>query len=443
MKKLIILLLGIIVISCSSNNDENNNSSSSEVPVSPTDLTGFVVSSSQIELSWTDASTNETGFTIERKTGLANYSVIGTVNQNVVTFSDSGLMSNTTYTYRVKAFNTLGDSQNYTNELTLITTLTAGLPTLTTTVSSSITQTTAISGGTISNDGGAAINARGICWSTNPNPTIALSTKTNDGAGTGTFTSNLIGLTANTIYYIRAYATNSVGTAYGNQLNFTTLQNSATLNVTGPNITDIDGNTYQSVANCGITFSKQNLNVSKYTDGTPIPEVSNSSQFAALTTGAWCYYNNDPANGTIYGKLYNWYAIAGIYDAASLVNPSLRKKLAPTGWHIPTDSEWTQLTDCLGGESVAGGKMKSTGTSLWQSPNTAATNESGFSALPGGYRLNGGAFFTKGFDCYFWSSTTAFNENDFWGRNLGNDYGFVDRLSFFNRLALSVRIVKD
>lgn len=167
------------------------------------------------------------------------------------------------------------------------------------------------------------------------------------------------------------------------------------INIPGPNATDIDGNTYQSVTNCGLTFTKTNLNVSKYSDGTLIPQVTDPTQWANLTTGAWCYINNTTANGTTYGKLYNWYAVVGIYDAASAVNPALRKKLSPTGWHVPTDAEWTQLTDCLGGEPVAGGKMKSTGTSLWQSPNTAATNESGFSGLPGGYRSGFGTFWQR------------------------------------------------
>ncbi|MFN9116197.1 MAG: fibrobacter succinogenes major paralogous domain-containing protein, partial [Bacteroidota bacterium] len=194
----------------------------------------------------------------------------------------------------------------------------------------------------------------------------------------------------------------SIKTADLDSITFRRPANPNGINIAGPNVTDIDGNTYQSVTNCGLTFTKQNLNVSKYSDGTPIPQVTDPTEWANLTTGAWCYYNNDPANGAVYGKLYNWYAVAGIYDAASLANPALRKKLAPTGWHIPTEAEWTQLTDCLGGQNVAGGKMKSTGTlqagtGLWQEPNTDATNESGFSGLPAGYRGIDGTFNVIGF----------------------------------------------
>ena len=218
------------------------------------------------------------------------------------------------------------------------------------------------------------------------------------------------------------------------------------INIIGPNVTDIDGNTYQSVTNCGLTFTKQNLNVSKYSDGTPIPQVQDPTQWANLTTGAWCYYANNTANGTIYGKLYNWYAVAGIYDAASATNPALRKKLAPTGWHIPTDPEWTQLTDCLGGLGVAGGKMKATGTvqagtGLWESPNTGATNESGFSGLPGGSRYGVGPFTSIGDFAFWWSSSEEVTTIA-WGRGVeDNPSAFI--VSAYMGSGFSVRCLRD
>ena len=153
------------------------------------------------------------------------------------------------------------------------------------------------------------------------------------------------------------------------------------------------------------TWTTKNLDVATYSDGTPIPQVTDPTAWANLTTGAWCYYKNDAATGTTYGKLYNWYAAAGIYDAASLSNPALRKKLAPTGYHVPTDAEWSTLTTCLGGESVAGGKMKEAGTTHWNSPNTLATNSSGFTGLPGGYRYDVGPFLNIGNYGYWWSSS--------------------------------------
>jgi uncharacterized protein (TIGR02145 family) len=179
-----------------------------------------------------------------------------------------------------------------------------------------------------------------------------------------------------------------------------------------------------------------NLNVTTYRDGTPIPQVTDPTAWANLTTGAWCYYNNDPVNGAIYGKLYNWYAVAGIHDN----DPSTPNKiLAPTGWHVPSDAEWTTLTNYLGGSNVAGGKMKATGTSLWQSPNTSATNESGFTGLPGGVR-NGidGTFFNLG-NLGMWISSSVygteaalsrslfFDDGGIWSGNPNKDFGFSVR----------------
>jgi uncharacterized protein (TIGR02145 family) len=131
-------------------------------------------------------------------------------------------------------------------------------------------------------------------------------------------------------------------------------------------------------------WMRENLDVLTYRNGDVIPQVTDATEWANLTTGAWCYYNNDPLNGAIYGKLYNWYA----------VNDS--RGLAPQGWHIPSNGEWTTLISLLGGGSVAGGKAKTTGTSRWASPNSGASNESGFGGLPGGWRLFNGSFLNSG-----------------------------------------------
>jgi uncharacterized protein (TIGR02145 family) len=189
-------------------------------------------------------------------------------------------------------------------------------------------------------------------------------------------------------------------------------------------------------------WQSTNLDVTTYRDGTPIPQVTDPGQWDNLTTGAWCYFNNTTANGTIYGKLYNWYAIAGIHDAASLNNPSLRKQLAPQGWHVPSDAEWTTLTTFLGGVSVAGGKMKSTGISLWLSPNTGATNESGFTGLPGGYRDSLGEFQGLGYAGLWWSSSEA-NWFSGWSRTLGHEVGIANRDMMEIDNGLSVRCLRD
>ena len=191
------------------------------------------------------------------------------------------------------------------------------------------------------------------------------------------------------------------------------------------------------------TWMQKNLNVSKYRDGTPIPQVTDPEKWANLTTGAWCYYENKTANGTIYGKLYNWYAVAGIYNAASLANKSLRKKLAPTGWHVPSDEEWTKLTDFLGGIDLAGGKMKSKGKTLWESPNTDATNSSGFTGLPGGFRNGKGAVVHVGTRGYWWSSSDTITTYA-WFRSLSYNDGYALRINAkIKRNGFSVRCLRD
>ena len=134
--------------------------------------------------------------------------------------------------------------------------------------------------------------------------------------------------------------------------------------------------------------------------------------------------------------------MAGIYDAASAANPALRKKLAPTGWHIPSDDEWTILTTFLGGATIAGGKMKEMGTALWISPNTDATNSSGFTGLPAGSRYDDGSFYSARGYGYWWSSSENFT-TDAWYRSLGYSYGYAYRYSNFKEVGFSLRCLRD
>ena len=168
------------------------------------------------------------------------------------------------------------------------------------------------------------------------------------------------------------------------------------------------------------------------------PKTGTSLKWVELKTGAWCYYNNNSANGAIYGKLYNWFAAAGIHDN----DPNTPNKiLAPVGWHVPSDAEWTTLTNFLGGNTLAGGKMKAVGTSLWQSPNTGATNESGFTGLPGGFLINAGNFGNIGQDAYWWSSTE--NGNSAFLRNINFNFSNVNRYTNVKNYVFSVRCIKD
>jgi uncharacterized protein (TIGR02145 family) len=188
------------------------------------------------------------------------------------------------------------------------------------------------------------------------------------------------------------------------------------------------------------TWTTKNLDVTTYSDGTIIPEVTDQKQWAALTTGAWCYYNNDSANGVIYGKLYNWYAVAGIYNEASKTDASQRKKLAPMGYHVPSDTEWTTLTDYLGGETIAGGKMKEIGTTHWKSPNQDATNTSGFAARPGGYRDGNYLFHTIGVQINMWSSSDV---GLAWARTMIYNTGEIFATKYSKIDGYSVRCLRD
>ena len=164
-------------------------------------------------------------------------------------------------------------------------------------------------------------------------------------------------------------------------------------------ITDKDGNVYTSVTIGTQIWMVENLKTTKYNDNTNIPLVSDNAEWAALSGPAYCWYNNYATNKNDHGALYNWYA----------VNTG---KLCPTGWHVPTDAEWTILTTFLGGESVAGGKLKETGTTHWYDPNTGATNETGFTALPCGSRNYDGQFEATDqirFDVYWWTPSTDFD----------------------------------
>ena len=212
----------------------------------------------------------------------------------------------------------------------------------------------------------------------------------------------------------------------------------------GTNWTNMIGDTTAASIFTEVTIGMQiwaiyNLDVITYRDGTVIPQVTDPTVWANLTTGAWCYYSNTTANGKTYGKLYNWYAVAGIHDD-DLTTPN--KILAPTGWHVPTDAEWTTLTIFLGGEITAGAKMKTTGTTRWTTPNTSATNESGFTGLPGGYRYNDGTFNSIG-EYGNWSSSSEYDTTLAWYHYLGFNSGSVGRYEGYKKSGFSVRCVKD
>ena len=218
-----------------------------------------------------------------------------------------------------------------------------------------------------------------------------------------------------------------------------------TITITAPKVTSAISFTAPAAALPSVTIGTQvwtnkNLDVTTYRDGTPIPQVTDPTAWANLTTGAWCYYNNDPANGAIYGKLYNWYAVAGIHDN----DPNTPNKiLAPLGWHVPTDGEWTTLTTFLGGLDVAGQQMKEIGNLHWVNSNTIGTNFSGFTGLPGGLRAGqDGTFFAFGSHGHWWSSS-AYDAANAWYRVLSYNYAYGIRGSDRKGHGMSMRLVKD
>ena len=196
-------------------------------------------------------------------------------------------------------------------------------------------------------------------------------------------------------------------------------------------LTDADGNVYHTVTIGSQVWMVENLKTTKYRDGTAIPNIINNTDWLSLSTGAYRDYNNTSSVSTIYGKLYNWYAVAD------------SRNLCPSGWHVPSDADWTILTTYLGGESVAGGKLKEIDTTHWKSPNTGATNETGFTALPGGqFSLFSGTFDGIGSYTAWWSSIESYPDL-VWFRGLHYNSKIVTLSYSIKKTGLSVRCLKD
>lgn len=292
------------------------------------------------------------------------------------------------------------------------------IPVIMTDFVSSVTAISATCGGTIEDDGGAEIISRGVCWSIYANPTSSNS-KTVLRNDDNPFECNINGLIKGTTYHVRAFATNSAGTAYGEDVTFTT------------KIADADGNIYNTVTIGTQIWMVGNLKTTKYNDFRPIYHSENSSEWANIRLGAYCWYENDDVSyNDMYGALYNWYAVVD------------NRKLCPVGWHVPTDEDWTILTDYLGGIDVAGGKLKETGTGHWDSPNEGATNETGFTALPGGNRTIDGLFGEIRTNGYWWSATQL-DATFALGRSMRNSSDSVMTGTFNKRYGFPVRCIKD
>lgn len=313
------------------------------------------------------------------------------------------------------------------------------LPTISTLPVSSICYNSAASGGDITSIGGSSIIDHGLCWSTSPNPTIADSVNSQFSGGLGVFSANVYFLIPNTNYYIRAYATNNTGTAYGNEIQIFNPGYLANVGCSGGQSTlaDYDGNIYNIITIGGQCWMKENLKTTHYRNGLVIPYVS----VGGSVNGSMANYNNDPNNSLVYGKLYDWYAIA---------NPN---GLCPAGWHVPARWEWNILintidkcsdTTCVScTQSGSGGELKEIGLIHWASPNGEATNLTGFTALPGGY-YDSNTYSGLGNYGFWWSATADYNNNSsafYYGLSYWNR--FLDFSSFNKYSLMSIRCLKD
>jgi uncharacterized protein (TIGR02145 family) len=198
----------------------------------------------------------------------------------------------------------------------------------------------------------------------------------------------------------------------------------------GNTVKDIEGNKYKTVTIGKQIWMAENLKTTRFNDGTEIPLVDDNDTWAKLTTPAYSWYSNDQKEyKNTYGALYNWYAVS-------------TNKLCPTGWHVPTNREWEALTLFPDGNRTAGGKMKEKGTKHWKSPNIGATNESGFTALPAGYRSIQGIFNYIGIASYWWSST-PYNESSILFWNIRYRSGYIYKFRSENFCGFSVRCIKN
>lgn len=331
----------------------------------------------------------------------------------------SNLNANTTYYIRAYAINATGTG--YGNEISVTTA--KGLATLTTTAISNLQPLSAVSGGNVTNDGGASVTERGVVYDVSPNPTISNNKiMAGTGTGTGSFTATLTPLASQKTYYVRAYATNSYGTSYGNQVQF----NAASANT----VTDVDGNVYPYVTIGTQNWMATNLKVTKYRNGDAITDGSgNSFDWSAFTTGAYTYPNNDITKKDSFGVIYNIYAIRD------------SRNVCPTGWHIPSDDEWKTLevyegmlqtdADATSYRGTIGGKLLQGGSS-------------GLELQKAGY-INAGTNAVNKFGIWglYYTSTQATTDFNYYrGFNFKTpDSGPVYRN--YSNYVMSVRCVKD
>ncbi len=285
------------------------------------------------------------------------------------------------------------------------------LPQVTTAEISGITLNSVQCGGNVITEGGSKVESRGICWDTIPNPVVTGKCLA-QGKGTGAFACQLTALKTNTIYYLRAFATNKAGTAYGENM------------ICCTDFKDIDGNVYNAITIGEQVWMRENLKTTKFRDSTSLTGYWNDHY------SAYKWFQNAISWKDTFGGFYNFNAIK---NAAGL---------CPLGWSMPDDDDWAQLLEFLGGDSIAGGKMKEAGVMHWNLPNTDATNESGFTGLPAGSTV--GNFSGFAYNAIWWSRT----EEPFYPYEtrvviLSTNSGSVTRQVYNKNEGCTVRCIKD
>ena len=337
--------------------------------------------------------------------------------------------------YYVKSYATNSVGTGYGNEISFATiafgTNPVVLPTISTLAVSDISIRSAISGGNISVDGGSPITARGVVWDVAKNPTITLATKADSGTGIGNFSSAIKNLKPKRTYYTRAYATNSAGTVYGNEVEFKTLPMPPDADGT---VSDADGNIYKIVKINDQVWMAENLRTTSYCDGDDIPKI-NFNQWAGLTTGAWTYYDDKSNDDDTYGKLYNW-------DVATNI-----KNACPCGWRVATADDWQTLKFFLG--LTDANEMRSIGTiedktGLWHVSSALATNSVGFNAQPVGWGDSDESnFVSRNYETLFWCNDSPIYSKYYRYFQLDHDYINSIFQQTNKHSALSIRCIKN
>lgn len=408
----------------------------------PKGVSFSINSINSISLSWESQITHFEGFKIDRKQGDEEWTIsFAILEKDEDSFTDTDVSLNIPYFYRVYSYageNNSSFAEVVTDPFTL--------PTVTTSAVDYLTSNSIDVCGNITSNGGKPITDRGLCWSTSENPTIE-NNYTSNGQGDGEFKTTITGLTTNTTYYIRTYASNIGGISYGNQITTKTLEENRVM--------DKDGNIYKTVIINGVEWMAENLRVTRYSDGTEISTGLNDTQWQSTSSGAYAVYPAESIDGIetnndvleAYGALYNWYSISN------------QRNICPVGWRVPTDHDWSELTNyvvtvndidignqlksCRQVDSPSGGECSTYEHPRWESHSTHfGTNSFEFSALPGGIRYNNGSFLGIGTQANFWSASSQNVDYAFY-MGFYNNNGNVSRSIEHKNMGYSVRCLKD